>query len=178
MANRMNQTAVENLRACEISEIVKHSDTAYTIAVYSKDGVCSKIHGSDGEVIYKTEELARRAIKRLRGDLKPTLRNMMYGVARENVLNTTKPIYIGKKAIFEDAAGNDFELCVHKSGGISVTSKAYRFFTSKISIISNDHQLVLLLDPEVMKYCSFKMMVNPKHHTLLINFLSEAGLTI
>lgn len=185
MANRMNQTAVENLKVCELAEIVKHSETAYTIAVYSKDGVCSKIHGADGEIIYKTEELARRAIKRLRSDLRPTLRNMMYGVAQDNVLNTTKPIYIGKKAVFEDAAGNEFELRVHKSGGASISAKAYNFFTSKISIISDytsrnrdDHRLTLLLDPEIMSHCSFKMMVNPKHQAMLFKFLNESGLTL
>lgn len=75
MSNRMNKTAVQNLKVCDRVEIIKHSDTAYTIAVYL-NGYVSKIHGADGEIIYKTETLARRAVKRLRSDLEPTLRDI------------------------------------------------------------------------------------------------------
>ena len=79
MANRMNQTAVENLKVCERAEIVKHSDDAYTVTLYRDGYVSSAIHGADGILIYKTEQLARRAIKRLRADLKPTLCDMSLG---------------------------------------------------------------------------------------------------
>lgn len=73
----MKKTAVENLKVCDRAEIVRHDDAAFTISVY-RDGYDwpSAIHGSDGIIIYKTETLARRAIKRLRPDLSPTLYDM------------------------------------------------------------------------------------------------------
>lgn len=75
MGNRMNRTAVENLKVCESVEIVKHADDAFSIAVYLS-GNCSKIHGANGEIFYGSESLARRAIKRLRKDLEPTFKTL------------------------------------------------------------------------------------------------------
>lgn len=68
---RMTSISMSNIMAAESAQIISFDAGGYGVKVRRGDTVAF-LHAADAIMIYKSLELARRAVYRLRPDLKPT----------------------------------------------------------------------------------------------------------